>query len=68
MDIFIVVFNRGNRRIRATSPFNAWSSICPTQTEVIFKKLDTSGNKLEVLKNGKRIGQVTHLRRGRGGS
>lgn len=68
MDIFIVVFNRGNRRVRAASPYNAWLTICPTQKEVIFKKLDTKGRKHEVVKNGKRIGLVTHLKRGRGGS
>jgi len=68
MDIYIVVHRGGNRRTRAKSPMMAWLAICPDNKDVIFKSIDNTGQKLNVLMNNKQIGRITRLKRGRGGS
>jgi len=68
MDIFIVVYSQGNRRIRSTDPISAWNQVNPGMSDVKFKRLTSNGNKYSVLQNDKQVGQITHLSRGRGSS
>jgi hypothetical protein len=66
MDIFIVVYSNGNRRVRATDPVTAWTQTCPNKRNVKFKPINSNSNKLLVLENNVQIGQVTYISRGRG--
>ena len=61
METFIVVYNKGNRRVRASDPVDAWRQICPNNIDVKFKPISPNSNKLLVLDNGNQIGQVTHI-------
>jgi|GEM_PF-3975978 len=61
MDVFIVSFLRGNRRVRSTSIVAAWKKICPNEIDVQFKPLDQIDKKYEVVKGSKRIGHITRI-------
>jgi len=63
MDIFIVVYSNGNRRVRSTDPVTAWNQTCPNKSNVKFKQIQN--NKVLVLENNVQIGQVTYVSRGR---
>ena len=61
MNIFIVVFNRGNRRVQAIDVPSAWALVCPNQDSISFKEI--SSDKFEVLQHNNRIGMITKLPR-----
>jgi len=64
MDIYIVAHLRGNRRIRAISAIDAWKKICPTEDDIQLKSLDRMNKRYQVVKKGKRIGNITRIPKG----
>lgn len=63
-DVYIVAHIRGNRRIRAKSPIDAWRNVCPNELDIQIKPLDRLNKKFQVVKTGKRIGHITRVPKG----
>ena len=65
MDIYIIAYSKGNRRITSTSAKSAWCNICPIDSDATITLIGNSKRKFKVEKCGVRIGHITCIPKGR---